>query len=234
MHKMKRIMLAAAVSSVVVFVGPVKAETVVNSTAELLKNQTAMQYVFSRQAMLVMYQLGVEKDKEFNLQTDCKSKYQVKPVGAVVLKPMTFSEGRENPTKGVWLTRYQLDRCGDSKVYNALFLADANGGNPTPRAFYPGNPLAGPVLVQDAVMTAATTAITRSGLRECTKADVFDMRVKQPAHDVTEGGKTFKGVWNEVWTFRACGQMIDVAMTFTPDADGGGTSFTTGAVTLKR
>lgn len=236
MRKIIRITLAAVVSSVAVFVlaEQAKAETIVNSTAELLKNKTAMQYVFSRQAMLVMYQLGVEDDKKFNLQTDCKSKYQVKPVGAVVLKPITFPDGGQNPTKGIWLTRYQLDRCGDSKIYNTLFLADAKGGNPTPKAFYPGNPLAGPMLVQDAVMLAVTTAIARSGLKECTKADVFDMRVTQPPHDVVEGGKTLRGVWNELWTFKACGQMLDVAMTFTPDADGGGTSFSTGPVTSKR
>jgi hypothetical protein len=97
-----------------------------------------------------------------------------------------------------------------------------------PKAFYPGSTNAGPDLVKDAVTQAAAGALVRSGLKDCKSAYVFDMRVTEPAHNVVEGDKTFKGVWNEIWTFRMCGQMIDVAMTFIPDATGGGTTFTSG------
>src|SRR3990170_3723445 len=62
--------------------------------------------------------------------------------------------------------------------------------------------------------------------QDCKTALVFDMRVTESSHNVVEGKKAFKGVWNELWTFSMCGQMIDVAMTFIPDATGGGTSFT--------
>ncbi|VVE19234.1 hypothetical protein PCA20602_03052 [Pandoraea capi] len=225
MHKMIRITPAAVMSFVAMFTPPVYADTTVSSTAELVKSEKAMQYVFSERAMLVMYQLGVEEDKKFNLQTDCKSKYQVKPVGAVLLKPVTFPDGDQNPRSGVWLTRYQLARCGDAKTYNAVFVADANGGNPAPTPFYPGSPRGGPVLVQEAVMSAVTTALAKSGQSGCRKVEAFDMKVTKPPHDVVEGGRTLKGVWRERWTFRVCGQMVDVDMTFTPDADGGGTSF---------
>lgn len=209
---------------------PGYADTTIGSTAELVKSEKAMQYVFSERAMLVMYQLGVEEDKKFNLQTDCKSKYQVRPVGAVLLKPMTLPDGAQNPKSGVWLTRYRLERCGDAKTYNAVFVADPNGGYPAPTPFYPGSPLGGPVLVQDAVMSAVTTALAKSGQSGCRKVEAFDMRVKQPPHDRIDGGTTVKGVWREVWTFRVCGQMVDVDMVFTPDADGGGTSFKTDGV----
>lgn len=233
MHTMTRIMLAAAVSSVAVFATSVRADTTISSTAELVKSEKALQYVFSQRAMVVMYQLGVEQDKKFNLQPDCKMKYQVRPLGAVLLKPVTFPDGGQNPTSGVWLTRYQLERCGDAKIYNAVFVADANGGNPAPTPFYPGNSRGGPVLIQDSVMVATTTALAKSGQSGCRKVDLFDMRAKQPPHDVVEGGTTFKGVWAETWTFRVCGQMVDVGMVFTPDADGGGTSIKTESAKLK-
>lgn len=226
-----RTLMVAVAALGVMLTGISKAETVtVNTTADLLNNKTAVAYVFSRPMLETMYRLGVDEDKKFNLQADCKSQYQVKPFSAVVMKPIEFPEGKLHPTKGVWLTRYQLVRCGNAKFYNALFLANINGEAPMPKAFYPGSTNAGPVLVGDAMMSAVTGALARSGLKDCKKADVFDMRVTEPAHNVVEGEKTFKGVWNEIWTFRMCGQMIDVAMTFIPDANGGGTTFTSGPV----
>jgi len=77
------------------------------------------------------------------------------------------------------------------------------------------------------MVSAITGALVRSGLKDCKDIDAFDMRVTEAAHNVIEGDKTFKGVWNETWTFKVCGQMIDVGMTFIPDANGGGTTFTT-------
>ena len=206
-----------------------RADTV-NTTAELLNNKVAVAYVFSRSLLEAMYRLGIEEDKKFGLQSDCKSQYQVKPFSSIVLKPIEFPEGKQHPVKGVWLTRYQLERCGDSKFYNALFLANTNGETPLPRAFYAGSTHAGPRLVEDAMASAVSGAQVRSGLKGCKTADVFDMRVTQPAHNVVEGEKAIKGVWNEIWTFRMCGQMIDVAMTFIPDSNGGGTSYFSGPV----
>ena len=209
--------------------GVSKAETV-NTTVELLQNKSAIQYVFSRPMLETMYRLGVDEDKKFSLQADCKLPYQVKPITALVLKPMEFVEGKQHPAKGVWLTRYQLERCGDSKFYNALFLANISGEAPMPKAFYPGSTNAGPTLVGDAMMSTVAGTLARAGIKDCKTADVFDMHVTQPAHVVIEGEKTFKGVWNEIWTFRACGQMVDAYMTFIPDANGGGTTFTSGPV----
>jgi hypothetical protein len=229
MNRKTSMTFAAAFAASLMFPSSSEAETV-NTTADLLSNKTAVAYVFSRSMLETMYRLGVEEDKKFGLQADCKLQYHVKPIAAVVLKPMEFPEGKQHPTKGVWLSRYLLERCGDSKFYNALFLANSNGEAPMPKAFYPGSTNASAVLVNDAMMSAVTGASARSGLKDCKQADVFDMRVTEPAHDVVEGDKTFKGVWSEIWTFRMCGQMIDVAMTFIPDPNGGGTTFTTGPV----
>lgn len=223
-------MFVAAFAAFVMTTGMSQAETI-NTTAELNTSKTAITYVFSRPMLETMYRFGVAEDKKFGLQPDCTSQYLVKPFSAVVLKPMEFPEGKPHPTKGVWLTRYQLERCGDAKFYNVLFLANANGDAPLARAYHPGSTHAGPVLVGDAIRSAAASAAMRAGLKDCKKADVFDMRVTEAAHDVTSAGTTFKGVWNEIWTFRMCGQMVDVAMTFIPDANGGGTSFTSGPVT---
>lgn len=201
-----------------------QAETV-NTTADLQNNKTALAYIYSIPLLESMYQLGIEEDRKFGLHQDCKSKYLIRPVSTVVLKPIEFSEGKQHATKGVWLSRYQLGRCGDSKIYNTLFLANLNGEAPLPRSFHAGSTNASPVLIEDALRSAVPIAVVQSGLKDCKTALVFDMRVIEPSHDVVDGEKTFKGVWNELWTFSMCGQMIDVAMTFIPDATGGGTSF---------
>jgi hypothetical protein len=207
----------------------VGAETV-NTTAELQSSKKTYAYILSRPMLETMYRIGVEQDKKFGLKTDCKSQYQVKPFGSVVLSPIDFPEDKQNPTKGIWMSRYQLERCGESKIYNATFLANENGELPTVKAYYPGNTLAGPVLVKDALRSALPTTLVRAGLKDCKEVDMFDMQVSEKAHDVVEGGNVFKGVWSETWTFRACGQMLDVSVKFIPDATGGGTSFVTSAV----
>lgn len=106
-----------------------------------------------------MYRLGVEQDRKFGLYAECKTQYKVKLSGLIVLSPIDFPDDQQNPTKGVWQTRYQLERCGDSKFYNALFIARNNGEPPTSRPTYPGSTHAGPVLVKDAMLSAITGAL---------------------------------------------------------------------------
>ncbi len=196
---------------------------VISTTPELASNKKTAAYIYSRPMVEAMYKLGVEQDKKFGLQPDCRSEYRVEPVSISVLAPIDFPEGKPHPVKGVWNFRYQLQRCGESKLYNALFFAAADGAAPTPRAYYPGATNANPLLVKDAMVSAVAGALLQAGLKDC--KDVFDMRVTQAMHDVKDGGSVLKGVWNETWTFKTCGQMSEVAITFIPDATGGGTTF---------
>lgn len=203
---------------------------IINTTADLENSETTIAYVFSRPMLETMYRLGIEKDKKFGLQSDCKSQFFIKPFYALVVKPIEFPEGKQHPTKGVWMSRYEFERCGSSKFYNVLFFANINGETPVARAFYAGSTTASPLLIKDAMPSVAAFALASGGLTDCKELDVFDMRVTEAAHNVVEGEKTFKGVVGEVWTFRACGKIIDVAITFIPKANGAGTSFTYGPV----
>ncbi|MBV8047935.1 MAG: hypothetical protein JO171_12310 [Paludibacterium sp.] len=230
MIKKNLAVLAAVFVATFMLARVAQADTVINTAADLHNNKPALDYVFSPPLAEEMFRFGVEQDKKFGLKPDCKSQYQVKPFSIVVLKPISFEAGKANPTKGLWMARYQLERCGEAKFYNAFFLANANGDAPAAKAYIPGSTNAGPVLVADAMKSALMTAVVSTGQKDCRQIDVFDMRVTTPAHDVVEGDKTFKGVWNEIWTFRLCGKMQDVAMTFIPDATGGGTSFAAGPV----
>lgn len=203
---------------------PVHAEKITNP-ADFLSNPKAFAYVASRSMMQIFYQLGVEQDKKLGLQQDCKSKYDVLPLFPLVIAPIDFPTDKQNPTAGVWLMRYTLSRCGDTKTYNALFAASSEGGLPKYQAYYPGATAASPTLVKDAMFSATVNALLRSENKDCKAADVVDMKVTEMPHNVRDGEKEFKGVWNETWSFKTCDRTVDIPITFTPDIGGGGTSF---------
>jgi hypothetical protein len=201
------------------------AETV-NTVSDLPNNKRTVSYMYARTMQERLYRLGVEQDKKFGIQQECKSQYRVEPYSISILQPIDFPDDKQHPLKGVWNFRYQLQRCGESKFYNAIFVASGNGETPpTPQAYYPGATNASPILVKDAMLGALSSAMMKAGLKDCKEIDVFDMRVTEPPHDVADGEKTLKGVWNESWTFRLCGQMVDVGVSFIPHATGGGTRY---------
>lgn len=204
------------------------AETV-NSIADLSNNKRIEAYIYGRPMQEWLYRLGIEQDKKFGLMQECKSQYRVEPYSISVFEPIDFPDDKQHPVKGIWNYRYQLQRCGESKLYNVIFIASGNGEvAPKPRPYYPGSTNAGPVLVKDAMIGALTGAMIsiKADLNSCKDIGVFDMRVTNPPHDVADGEQTLKGVWNEIWTFKLCGQMVDVGVLFIPTA-GGGTRYIT-------
>lgn len=217
--------LISTPATVVTFmlVGHSYAETA-SSAADLQASNRIAAYIESRPMQEVLFRLGVEQDRKFGIQVECKS-HEVKPLAIVILSPIDLPDDKQNPTKGTWLFRYALNRCGETKAYNVLFGANGEGGTPKSLAYYPGTTNAHPVLVRDAMVSAMASAMVRSGIKDCRSAEVFDMRVTEQPHSVREGEKEFKGVWSETWTFKACNQTVEIPITFTPDIGGGGTSF---------
>lgn len=201
------------------------AETV-NTSADLPSNKRTVSYMYARTMQESLYRLGVQQDKKFGLQQECKSQYRVEPYSVSILQPIDFPDDKQHPLKGVWNFRYQLQRCGASKFYNAIFIASGGGDTPPKsQAYYPGASNASPILVKDAMLGALSSAMMKADLKDCKEMDVFDMQVTEPPHDVVDGEKTLKGVWNESWTFRLCGQMVDVEVSFIPHTTGGGTRY---------
>jgi hypothetical protein len=224
-----KLLLLLTVAMLVAFPASSRAETV-NTTADLQSHQKTAAYLFSGPMLDVMRRLGLQQDKKFGLQQDCISQRSVQPVSSLILSPIDFPDDAPHPTQGAWFLRYQFERCGEAKLYNVLFVANRDGTVPTARTYYPGATIASPDLVNDAMPSVVSGMLARSGLKNCNKIDVFDMRVTDPTHNIVEGSKIFKDVWSETWTFRMCGKMNDVAVTFIPDANGG-TTFTSGPIT---
>jgi hypothetical protein len=184
--------------------------------------------LFSRPLLDIAFQLGMQQDRKFGLQSNCKSQYSVRPISVAIVSPVVFPGDRPSPTKGAWSLRYSLERCGDSKWYNASFAA-SDSGTPTYGAGFPGATRASPLLIRDAMSVAASAAVVKSARRDCADVALFDMReIPLP------GGDGSGGSWQENWTFKICGQTVDVGMVFTPDPITGSTSFRTEVVKMDK
>jgi hypothetical protein len=201
--------------------GTRSASEIVNTIADLQNSKRTLAYLYSGPTIQTLSRFGAEQDKKFGLQADCTSQPHVKLLNVILHSPIDFPDGSQHPTKGVWQIRYQFERCGASKVYNAMFIADSHGAPPKSGAYFPGSSCCDPLLLKDAMMSALQGAMFRSGNKTCKEFEIFDIQVSEQPHDVGER----KGVWSEVWTFRWCGEMVDVPMTFAPDPDGGGVTF---------
>jgi len=170
-----------------------------------------------------LVKLGIEEDKKLGLQTSCHSDYGAAPLSIQVLSPAEFTGQKADPIKGTWRVRYRLHRCGESKVYNAIFVAK-DGDVPAIGSFYPGSTLANVKLIKDAMVPALIQGAAASSKKNCTSPSVFDMQVTRAPANRT---------WNEVWTFSACGELIDVPMTFVASEDGSSVNFNSGKAMVR-
>jgi len=182
-------------------------------------------YVFSQEQNKALYAVGVFWDKKLGLKQECKSQYQVKPNGFAILAPINFPEDKEHPTEGVWRHRFQFERCGETKIYNAIFVAK-NGTKPEVKPYIPGETNASPQLISDsmkAAVAAAALKVKEKNLFDCKDWVITDMKITQQPHDIVDSAsnKKISGAWQESWFFLACGQSVNVFLDFWSDGKGG-------------
>jgi hypothetical protein len=222
---MKNLILFAAV--LIAAIGPAAAvhAEIVNNSAELVNAKRVDAYIYSRANLTELSKQAQEQDEKFGIDIRCNGVPDaVTPKYLIVIAPIDLPDGADHPVKGAWLLRYGFVRCGNEKIYNAVFVARP-GSPPLVQAYYPGAPRAGPPLIKDAMGAMLAAARQRSSNQECKDYPVFDMRVTEQPHDAVEHGATVAGVWKEVWTFRACGVPIEVPVKFVPNAKLGGTDY---------
>ena len=187
-----------------------------STTMDIKDDPRMIDYLGSPSICRILYDLGLDQDRKLGIK-DCAGRYFVRPMVPVIISSIDFPEKSANPVNGVWLLRYSLTRCGDTKIYNAIFTADPAGGFPKATAFFPGGSYASPLLIHDAMFQATVTALVKSGVQDCKEAMVYDMR--------PDGPPDKEGRWSEVWIFRVCGKMVDVPINFVPDRKTGGVTF---------
>jgi len=145
----------------------------------------------------------------------------------MLLEPIVLPEDKTHPTAGVWQHRFAFKRCGEQKIYNAVFVSE-NGEQPKVIPYFPGTTSASGQLLHDTLTSALTAGFVKlksKGIKKnCRDLKLIDTELMKPPHDVVESGITTKGVWNEDWTLRGCEETVKVAVTFIPNGRGG-TSF---------
>ncbi len=122
-----------------------------------------------------------------------------------------FDTGAAQPTAGAWWERWQVRRCGQARMVNLHFVADAAGISVD--VGIPGETLAQPVLQHGAV--EVLTAFAEGTVAECPELAVVDSRVVDPP----AGGVVAApdAAWTERWTLMGCGGRDEVTIRFHPD-----------------
>ena len=192
---------------------PATAETI-SHVSQLKPGSRAFGYFFGRDQTAEMQRVGALWDRQLGLQQACKDAQRMQVMSVTLANPVELPDDKPHPVSGAWILRFSFERCGETKIYNALFLAK-NGERPEARPYFPGITSASPQLVSDAMrgaVMAASVKLAKEGTKDCKVLQVFDMRVIEPPKG---------GPWQEGWTFQGCGARTEVRLTFTPDGKGG-------------
>lgn len=178
-------------------------------------------YLYGKEQIGALYEVGRQWDKKLGLQQDCKGPYNIQPAGLFLIRPIDFPEGKPHPVAGVWQHRYVFERCGKRMTYNAVFVARP-GDKPEARAHVPGNTNASALLLADTLKGAYPAALLRLAKRnkDCKAADLIDTRLVHPPREAKSADPP-TGHWEEAWTFRGCGHDVELPIAFTPDGKGG-------------
>jgi hypothetical protein len=152
------------------------------------------------------------------LGVTCEGNYSVVLQGAQVVRPVVtvpegprfVGEGVPLPAGGVWSNRYQIERCDQTIIYNAIAGIADNGGL-TVRHLVPGTTGLHPLLINPFKPQIAQLA----EIPECT-----EIVVTNTAQDVPEGytAEQDSGVY-ETWSLAGCEQAVRLVMRFGPDAE---------------
>jgi len=214
--------LAFLVMAFCASVSTANAETAVLGTG-IARDSRIFKYVLSEPQKQVMLLAGRRQDAALKIVSDCEGRTRLRPQQVLLLKTIELPDDRADPISGSWQVRYNLTRCGETKLYNVVMEADANGGAPRLIAEFPGNSLASLQLTRDAITGVLAAAKARSA--SCQQAVVADMEVDEAPHRVVENDKVYENVWTETWTIALCGRLVDASMRFVPTPGDGGTDW---------
>ncbi len=178
-------------------------------------------YLYGKEQIGALYEVGRGWDRKLGLQQDCKGPYNIQPLSLFLLKGIEFPDSQPHPVAGSWQHRFVFERCGKRMTYNAVFVA-RKGGKPVAQPHTPGTSNASLQQIAEGLKVAAPAARARLAKRhkDCKEAELVDTRLVHLPQDAKETGKP-AGHWEEAWTFRGCGHDIELSIVFTPDGKGG-------------
>lgn len=194
------------------------------STAAPCDNGALRQYIESQEFRTQLQQFGMQWDRSIiGKQPDCRDRLLAKPVLFEELEEVRFGSDDVKPTTGAWLTRFLLDRCGRTVMYNIVAVARPVESSKLVR-LVPGNTLASARLMRDvydqAIPMAGVVEMSRLGKDySCEKPVIVEDTEVVRRPEVVNAPITSQ--WEEVWSVKMCDERVDIRLCFTPDGNGG-------------
>lgn len=220
--RLKRVF--TAVLSGILYASVAHAE-VVKTTADLKPGSRIVAFIERKDNIQSLGEIGRIWDRRLGIHQECKSEKKVYLDSFSIIKQVTLPEGQNFPTEGMWSYRFNYERCGEKKTYNAILEIKPDGKlRLTPHV--PGNSKASITLMIDASKSAYPIAIVKlkkeHNLSQCTEGiQLINALITQSPSDLPQGG------WREDWMFLGCGQhTISLPVDFFPDK--AGTTFVVG------
>lgn len=202
---------AAGVMAVLLPALPAAAETVPVG-GDIAAAPGIRAYLASPPYMAMVHALAKETDA--NLKVSCAGEGRVTPVAYYVMQALVLEPRDAHPSAGFWTMRYSYERCGRTAQYRAYFGGQPGGGEPRRAAGMPGLTTADPVLGRDVLPAiGAAMAGAPNAPRDCRDMKIADTTIVRPwqADESIAPGATST---EEVWTVRACGVDVPIAVTF--------------------
>lgn len=197
---------------------------VVETTSGLKPESRIVAFIEETENIQALAEIGRIWDSRLDLLQDCKSEKKVKLDSFSIIKRVTLPAGQNFPTEGMWSYRFNYERCGEKKTYNAIMEVRPEGKlRITPHV--PGNSKASLLLMKDASQATYIGAINKMrekhDLSKCDEGIQLVDALVVPPTDMPLGS------WREQWMFMGCGRRtVSISIDFIPSKVG--TSYVVG------
>ena len=155
--------------------------------------------------------LGVTCDEPYNVAL--RGARIIRPIVTVAEGPLFVGENIPQPAGGVWSSRHQVTRCGESVLYNSLAIIAPNGQLRL-QPLVLGNTGMHPLLI----MRFKPQVARMAQIDDCDV--VFIANTQQGAADGVDVSQT-DGIY-ETWTIQGCEQRVQLVIRFDPAQQGNG------------
>ena len=211
-------LMAATLALVVLAMGPARAETIMPNTTSIDPDSLFLQFLRSEGAATDIARRSAIYDRAMGIT--CNENYRVgvefvnilRPVVTVPEGPLFAGEDIPQPTGGLWMARYDLNRCGEDIKYSYLGRV-GDGGQLIIQALVAGQTNLNPLFI-----TGVKNILSRqSGIENCERQVISDTVSGTPdGYDPENDNLAY-----ETWAITGCGQTVQVIFRLEMDAQQG-------------
>jgi hypothetical protein len=99
---------------------------VAKTNSDLKRGSRIVAFIEGSDNIQALGEIGRIWDQRLGLQVNCNSARKVKLESFAIIKQITLPELQNVPTEGMWSYRFNYERCGEGKTYNAILEIKPN------------------------------------------------------------------------------------------------------------